>query len=257
LSGRDSVVIDPLEKFMITNSIPLDRRIALLWEPQLTISEFALDCLELGFTLVVNREITALINSNALVPAKASAAPAAEIRACLSVNLPSLSALLNRPNVVNLHTKPNGSIRSILKMALASARPWKKRHHFSKQRSSTEELLHVSITNFLNTNDCTPHDITQFFQDTKGINSEFDATHKNVASLITKKFAGLVKRSEHAVNKGTRNANEVAGQTTWMDPSEWDERVEWAKRKTQAIRSDEEAAREILGRMVVERAPNI
>ncbi|KAN0083855.1 hypothetical protein V8E54_002943 [Elaphomyces granulatus] len=257
LSGRDSVVIDPLEKFMITNSIPLDRRIVLLWEPQLTISEFALDCLELGFTLVVNREITALINSNALVPAKASAAPAAEIRACLSVNLPSLSALLNRPNVVNLHTKPNGSIRSILKMALASARPWKKRHHFSKQRSSTEELLHVSITNFLNTNDCTPHDITQFFQDTKGINSEFDATHKNVASLITKKFAGLVKRSEHAVNKGTRNANEVAGQTTWMDPSEWDERVEWAKRKTQAIRSDEEAAREILGRMVVERAPNI
>ena len=246
LSGRDSVVVDPLEKFMITNSIPLDRRIALLWEPQLTVSKFALDCLELGFTLVIDREITALINSDAPV------APAAEIRACLLVNLPSLSALLNGPNAVNPHTKPNGSICSILKMALASARPWKKRHSFSKQRSSTEELLRVSITNFLKTNDYTPDDITQFFQDTKDINSEFDDTHRNVASLITKKFANLVKRSEHVVNKCTRHANDVVGQTTWMDPEEWDERVEWAKMKTQAIRSDEDAARGILGGMVVE-----
>jgi len=248
LSGQDSVVVDPLEKFMITNSIPLDRRIALLWEPQLTVSKFALDCLELGFTLVVDREITALINSNAPVPVKASTAPTAEIRACLLVNLPSLSALLNG---VNPHTKPNDSICSILKMALASARPWKKRHRFSKQHSSTEELLRVSITNFLKTNNCTPDDIAQFFQDTKDVNSEFDDTHRNVGSLVTKKFAELVKRSEHVVNKCTRHANEIVGQTTWMDPKEWDERVEWAKMKTQAIRSDEEAARGILGGMNV------
>jgi hypothetical protein len=81
---------------------------------------------------------------------------------------------------------------------------------------------------------------------------EFDGSHKTVDSLITKRIAGLVKRSEHAVLRGICDANDIQQQTSYIEPSAWDERTSQVKTKDAAIMKDEAAAKQIRGRMVME-----
>jgi hypothetical protein len=84
------------------------------------------------------------------------------------------------------------------------------------------------------------------------VNSELDSTHRNIGSLMIKRLANLLQRSEHTIISGLKDHHDFVAKTEWIDPKKWDERVELTRKSQAAINNDEKAAKQVIGKMVAD-----
>jgi len=275
-NSQDDQSIDPFEGYMIVNSLPLSRRVDLLWNSehrngaQTKLSDFALDSIGLSITRAVNKEIHALFDTSSaswsdnLVPSSATKLSAAAQHAFLATNLPALAALLRHPEAANASTRPGPRVVSVLHHALASTQPQKKRQvaaallpALERRRARTRALLAAAVTRLLESKQYAALERVEFFEELGRIHSVFDGERRDTAAVIARRLVGHVKRSGHVLENGVRDASGVVGRSTSMKPGMWDERVEWARRRAGEVRKDEEAAKRVLGRMQVDEPDDV
>jgi hypothetical protein len=255
-SSDRTVEINDIEKYIITWSLPLNRRVGHLWGAEPRMNDFAIKCIVLSLARTVNREVIALIKSNTAIPEKLSASKTNDIHACIATHLPTLAVILDHPAVANSHLGQSSGVNSgvtiVLKYAVASSIPLHWRDRSSRYRSRFRDLLRLRITHFWEAVGSSSTHIASFFHSAHEIlKTEIDAAHTSIESVIIQQTAILVKQREHAARNGIRDANDVVRRTFGTNAKEWNERVSGTKLKADGIWEDETAARGFMGRMTL------
>jgi hypothetical protein len=262
--------LDPLEGYTLINSLPIRKRCDLLWEAAKQTpnnvatgicSPFAFDALSLSMIRTVNHEVSTFLHEapwpDNILPSNPSKLPPEDIRALMAAHFPTIFTLLNLPDSLHPRIAPSSTILQVLRYAMASARPQRKLHVASnalvplyQRRQRTLSLLKLSISKLLSAKSYTASQITDFFASVSSIHSLRHAARRDTSKMVVKRIAELTKRSEHAVLRGKRDANDVVRGTMWVSAEEWNRRVEVAEKREARIREDEREARKVLGRMI-------
>jgi hypothetical protein len=269
-SGHIKCGLDPLEGYSLINSLPIRKRCELLWEAAKQTanndtggicSPFALDALSLSMICTVNREVSTFLHEapwpDTILPSNPSTLPPEDIRSLMAAHFPTIFTLLNLPDALHPHIPLSDSILRVLRYTMASARPQRKLHVVGnallplyQRRQRTFSLLKLAVSQLLDTKSYSAARITDFFASVSSIHSLRHAARRDTSKFVVKQIAELTKRSEHAVLRGKRDANDVVRSTMWVSAKEWDRRVEVAEERARRIGEDEREARSVLERMI-------
>lgn len=262
--------LDHLEGYMIISALPIHKRCSLLWDSTMRTgnnhicSPFAFDALSWSIITTLNHEIsTFLLDApwpDTTLPSDPSKLRSEDIRAVIAAHFPALFTLINHQDALNPRVPVSGTILQVLRYVLASARPQRKRDFASisliplcYRRTRAIALLDNAISELLESKSYTEAQITDFFESIASVHSVRNPAQRDTAKVILRRVADLTKKSEHAVVKGKRDANDILGSTRYIRAREWDRRVTLAEEAVRRIEEDERAAREVLGRMVTEK----
>jgi hypothetical protein len=164
--------------------------------------------------------------------------------------------LLYHPLASDAAVPVTGAILTLLRYALASTRPQKKRQAVhsalapSDRRANTQALLTAAVSALLAGKGYAADELADFLAGARALHSLTDAKKRDTAKLITRRVAEATRRSEYAFAKGRREARDVVEGTTCVNPEVWDRRVQWADQRAGRVRAWSEGARGVLGRML-------
>lgn len=260
--------LDAFERYMIVASLPISRRVDLLWfsarspadlptSPANVCSSAALEETTLSLICAINTEITTVLRhaswTDSLIPSN----PQPDVvKGLLATHFPALHMLLYHPLASDAAVPVTGAILTLLRYALASTRPQKKRQAVhsalapSDRRANTQALLTAAVSALLAGKGYAADELADFFAGARALHSLTDATKRDTAKLITRRVAEATRRSEYAFAKGRREARDVVEGTTCVNPEVWDRRVQWADQRAGRVRAWSEGARGVLGRML-------
>ena len=248
--------LDNFERYMIISSLPITKRVDILWTSSTTDSESACSPFAIRQTILsiiseIQREMNTFTAESAgydtLVPESSSTSQADRIN-FFKIHLPTLAQLLQHPNAVVETPLLPPPILEILQWAVAGSRPQNKGDAvkavllpFSHRRGRLSKLLSVTIGEFLSNS--ARLEVRQFMQSVSEIHSVRDSKRRNSGRVLLQQISDATSHAEDSIVRGKRTGSDVVPRTEWCTPQQWNAKVESIKKTREKIRMETEAAR--------------
>ena len=251
--------LDPLERFMVIDSLPNASKIDMLWRPAADATPswpFIIRAVTLSLLLDINSEIRNFLHDAAWPNATAITADSA----FLTIHLPLLGQLLQHPIARTPDSLP-GHVLVLLDGTLASCQPQRKRQivheivlPFSHRRRQLHKALRTIVNDLLvRKGSCEKklHDQTSALP--PDIRREQMGQMRDTRKSIRRLLARLTKCSDHIFERAQLQARDIVPRTEWCSQKEWNRRWKAGNEEKERIKAETNGAWEVLEKMVVKR----
>ncbi|KAL8792433.1 MAG: hypothetical protein Q9195_004966 [Heterodermia aff. obscurata] len=246
--------LDPLERFMVIDSLPDATKIDMLWRPAADAPPSwpsILKAVTLSLLLGINSDMRNFLHKAAWPNVIAITADSA----FLGIHLPLLGQLLQHPVAQNPGPLP-GHVLILLDGTLASCQPQRKRQiiheivlPFSHRRSQLHQALRTIVNGLLvRKGSC----MKELHDQTSTLDSDLRRDQRrDTGKSIRRLLAEFTKCSDHTFEHARLQARDIVPRTEYCSQKEWDRRWEASNTEKERIKEETSGAWEILEKMVV------
>ena len=253
--------LDPLERFMVIDSLPNATKIDIMWRPAAAAPPPSwpsiIKAVTLSLLLGINSETRKFLQKAAWPNAIAITAKSG----FLSIHLPLLGQFLQH-HVAQTPDSLPAHVLILLDATLASCRPQRKRQivheivlPFSHRRSHLHKALRTIINDLLVRKGSCQRDLRD--QTTTTLDSDLllrrDQMRRDTGKSIRRLLAEFTKCSDHTFDHARLQARDIVPRTEWCSQKEWNRRWKASRKEKERIKEETFGAWEVLEKMVVTR----
>ena len=258
--------LGPAERLLVVSSLPLSRRIDILWTQYLSSANiyddrFSVRALESIFISVLadmNREIRTFLHDSKLPNKIESPQRRLDIRNFLRIHLPILAELVQHQQA-SIDAKTPEYVVELLEYVEASCLPHRKRHiahailvPLFQRRRLLRKLIKSVINDLLKRNTHNERGLADFHSRAEARHSYFRSNPRDTSKGIHTRRSENAKMSEHVHTHSFTTASGLVPHTKHCTAHEWDTRRQRIEDSGARMEKEMENARKELSRMILD-----
>ena len=256
------------EAFMIIVALPIKKRADIAWADHGSLSshvmEYSYSPLQVAIVsleIEIHREIQTFLSHASWTNNLPDVGQRLETRQILRLHLPILATILYHETALSSAAGISDEMLGLLQHVEASCLPQNKRQMAKaaslalyRRRSKTRKLITSVIDGLLQWKSVSAQGIADFHAEANALHSYMDSNKRNTHNVIIERASKMTRQSEHAFTESHRTAGQLVPQTEHCSGAEWDRRYQASQQRKALAEAEMDAARALLGRMIVGRA---